>query len=344
MGCAKSAPQEEEGKPPKKQGKKGKRSKHRRQKKSAPSLHLTGSQSQAGIVPPRESTELMDQSVLSDYEIKSPLGSGTFATVVLVHHKRSKRDLCLKMIDKQLLSARDEVDREMGGLKALCPHPKIVELVEVLEGQQAYFVLTEVLYGGDLFDRIQSMGGRVKEAAAAGYTRDLLQALTHMHALGWIHRDLKPENMLFADESDDSPLKVIDFGYATALEQGMQVTDGNLLGTPHYLAPEMAMQQPYNHKVDVWAAGVIAYQMVFGVLPWDDPELDEDFEDPQELWRRNKALLLRIDEAQMDCSGPLWGALSEEFGSFMDQVLCKDVSSRLDAQAALSHKWVSLSG
>jgi len=311
-----------------------------------------------GVVPPRQSDELTDASVLADYAIKSPLGSGTFATVVLVHHKKSKRDLCLKMIDKRLMSCPEEVARENRALHALSPHPRIVELVEILEGSEAHFVLTEVLHGGDLFDRIWALGGKVSESTAAQYTRDLLEALTHIHAHGWVHRDLKPENLLFINEQESSHMKVIDFGYATALEPGSQVADGNLLGTPHYLAPEMvhaaawncdvrrsmcvlqAMQQPYDHKVDVWAAGVIAHQMVFGELPWDDPDTEDSSETAEELWRRNKQLLLRINEAKIDRSDPTWGVVSDGFKEFLGQVLCKEIDSRLDAPSALAHQWV----
>eukprot|EP00656_Telonema_subtile_P023085 TRINITY_DN2439_c0_g1_i2.p1 TRINITY_DN2439_c0_g1~~TRINITY_DN2439_c0_g1_i2.p1 ORF type:complete len:258 (+),score=42.45 TRINITY_DN2439_c0_g1_i2:86-859(+) len=238
MGCG--ASKETNVGKKRKKGKKGNRATH---KKSAPSLHLQlkRNRSQAGEVPPRSSADLNDPILQERYTITTDLGSGCFATVMAAECKDVGTPVSVKMIDKHLIESVEDVTNEISALRAVSDHDAVVTLISALEGAEAHFLVSEVLHGGDLFDRLYGpeFEGCFPEAAAASNAERLFDALAHIHKHGWIHRDLKPENLLYATDSNLFDLRVIDFGYAVHLEPGKLVTDGTMLGTPHYLAPEM---------------------------------------------------------------------------------------------------------
>lgn len=330
-------------------GRKGRKGKKKVQaKRSAPSLHLQlqKTKSQAGEVPPRPARELDDQTLREHYTITEDLGSGCFATVMKAQCKEAGTPVSVKMIDKNLIDNVAEVENEIAALRAVSHHDAVVTLITTLEGAQAHFLVSEVLHGGDLFDRLYgpNYDGCFCESDASRNAQQLFSALAHIHKLGWIHRDLKPENLLYATEDTALyDLRVIDFGYAVYLAPGELIKDGTLLGTPHYLAPEMAEKKPYHHGVDVWAAGVIVYQMVFGVLPFDDDELTDEYADAEKLWENNTVLLSKIAEGKIDYDAKHWRGKSSLLKSFMRQVLCKDINKRLTAEKALQHPWITQS-
>lgn len=121
-----------------------------------------------------------------------------------------------------------------------------------------------------------------------------------------------------------------------------------LLGTPHYLSPEMALQQPYGHEADVWAVAVICFQMVIGRLPWDDHSVPEEEPDsPEQLWQRNKRLLLQIAKAELQFGRyqQRWDATSDLFKQFTESALCASRDSRLcDTEALVGHPWLASGG
>ena len=143
-----------------------------------------------------------------------------------------------------------------------------MDVIEILEDTQFYYIVSELLSGGELFDRIISKGN-FNENMAAYVIRQALLALNYMHTLPepMAHRDLKPENILLEYKDDDKyEIKIADFGFSCVFDPkiGLDLT----LGSPLYMAPEIIQKQPYNEKVDVWAMGVITYMLLSGRNPF----------------------------------------------------------------------------
>eukprot|EP00658_Telonema_sp_P-2_P055709 TRINITY_DN44271_c0_g1_i1.p1 TRINITY_DN44271_c0_g1~~TRINITY_DN44271_c0_g1_i1.p1 ORF type:complete len:362 (-),score=108.64 TRINITY_DN44271_c0_g1_i1:175-1260(-) len=327
---------------------KNKRKKHRGQKgerrRSAPSLHLQRSKSQAGEVPPRKWNELADAKLLEQFSDMELLGSGCFATVVKAKKRGGDAEMVsVKMIDKRLIDNAAEVTNEITALRDVSQHDAILTLQETLEAPEAHFLVTELLVGGDLFDRLYASphDGKFSMEYAAEHMDRMFDALAHIHKHEWVHRDIKPENLIYAtQDSHRCDLRIIDFGFAATLRQGSSISDGTLLGTPHYLAPEMAGGKAYDHLVDVWAVGIVLHQMVFGFLPFDDENLDDEFADAETLWENNKDLLKKISEAKFDFDGTHWVGVPSKFKHFFQKVLCPDPRARYTAAQALEHEWL----
>ncbi|CAN0412134.1 unnamed protein product, partial [Hapterophycus canaliculatus] len=123
------------------------------------------------------------------------------------------------------------------------------------------------------------------EAEARDVCLTLLEAMKYCHGQGVVHRDLKPENLLLASPSDDSSIRLADFGFAVSILDG-PVSDQ--CGTPGYVAPEILRHQPYTTTVDMWSIGVIIYIILAGYPPFHD-------EDQNRLYRKIKAGHFRFD-------------------------------------------------
>ncbi|VAI74580.1 unnamed protein product [Triticum turgidum subsp. durum] len=144
----------------------------------------------------------------------------------------------------------------------------VVRLREAREDQEgSVHLVMELCEGGELFDRIVARG-HYSERAAAKIFRTIVNVIQLCHSNGVIHRDLKPENFLFANKSEDAPLKVIDFGLSVFFNPGDRFTE--VVGSAYYMAPEV-LKRNYGQEVDVWSAGVILYILLCGVPPfWGD--------------------------------------------------------------------------
>ncbi|XP_030847947.1 MAP kinase-activated protein kinase 5 [Strongylocentrotus purpuratus] len=181
-------------------------------------------------------------SILEDYTIDwtQKLGTGINGPVRPCQHKRSEDRFALKLLlDKP--GARAEVN-----LHSRCSgHANIVKIIEVFSNEVQFpgepapksrlLVVMELMDGGELFDRI-SKQKRFTERQAVILTKQIASAVLQCHSLNIAHRDLKPENLLLKDNSEDSPVKLSDFGFA-------KVDDGTLMTphfTPYYVAPQVS--------------------------------------------------------------------------------------------------------
>lgn len=121
-------------------------------------------------------------------------------------------------------------------------------------------MIFEFLANGDLFTKIRC--NQIKKKDISKIFRQICEAIQYIHEQKVIHRNLKSENVLFDDEMVP---KVVDFCYAARL-----TTRKTFCGCTYYMAPEILNQQPYSEKVDVWALGVILYEMVYGKMPFEE--------------------------------------------------------------------------
>ena len=136
-----------------------------------------------------------------------------------------------------------------------------------MEDARHYYIIMELITGGNLFDMIRSKR-RFSESDAANIVKQILLALNYMHGLKIMHRDLKPENLL-CEQSDDGQIiiKLTDFGFATKYDPDGQ-KETLSLGSPLCMAPELCNEEEYDHKVDVWATGILTFVLLSGTYPF----------------------------------------------------------------------------
>jgi serine/threonine protein kinase len=150
-------------------------------------------------------------------------------------------------------------------------HPRIVRIVELIEDDENYYIVSEVLKGGELFKRIIEAKCFTEQQASI-IVKQIMEGLNYMHQQMVTHRDLKPENILLvSDDPYDLSIRIADLGFAQKFEKDKSMN--LVLGTPLYMSPELIRRQQYNEKVDVWSLGVIVYQLLCGMTPFDAPSL-----------------------------------------------------------------------
>jgi serine/threonine-protein kinase len=208
----------------------------------------------------------MNPEKVGRYEIKSELGRGGMATVYKAYDPRFEREVALKVLPREFLhdpQFRVRFEREAKTI-ALLEHAAIVPVYDVGEDDgQPYFVM-RYMTGGSLSERIKQGGMSVKEAAH--FLDRLCPALDEAHEKGIIHRDLKPGNILFDKSSQPY---VSDFGIAKTSTGGATVTGGAIIGTPAYMSPEQAQGEKIDGRSDIYALGVILYEMLSGRQPFE---------------------------------------------------------------------------
>ncbi|XP_008679475.1 calcium-dependent protein kinase 21 isoform X1 [Zea mays] len=186
----------------------------------------------------------------------------------------------------------------------------------------AVHLVMELCEGGELFDRIVARG-HYSERAAAAVFGTIVDVVRLCHSNGVIHRDLKPENFLFANKSEDSQLKVIDFGLSVFFSPGDRFTE--VVGSAYYMAPEV-LKRNYGPEVDVWSAGVILYILLCGVPPfWGD----NDEKIAQAVLRGN-----------IDFNREPWPRVSANAKDLIRRMLDPNPSTRLTARQVLEHPWL----
>jgi calcium/calmodulin-dependent protein kinase I len=139
-----------------------------------------------------------------------------------------------------------------------------------------------------------------------------------------VHRDLKPENILYSDTSEDSPIKIADFGFAQRVRTAGLATD---CGSPWYVAPEILTGIRYESSVDMWSIGVITYILLCGYPPFRD--------------ENQPRLFVKIREVQYDFDSPFWDDISQDAKNFVFKLLQGDPKNRLTAAQAQQHPWLT---
>ena len=209
------------------------------------------------------------------YRIDEMLRDGAMGTVYRATQLSIDRTVALKVVDRRQITGEGNIQRFMSEARIISEmtHPNIVRLFDFGQddSMDLLFLVMEFIEGPSL-ELLLEQKGRLEQDFALEMIYQACGALTDPHANGVIHRDLKPENMLLLPMSDGSvQLKVVDFGVARVLSTDKRVTaKGIICGTPWYMAPEQAEQQgEVDARADLYALGVIFYQMLCGCPPFD---------------------------------------------------------------------------
>jgi cGMP-dependent protein kinase len=195
------------------------------------------------------------------------LGVGSFGRVTLVAH--DGETYALKEIGKAQVVARGLVEhvwREKQTM-AQCDSPFLVNLRRTYVSERSIYMLMDKVLGGELFTYLQTRNSPLPEAHAKFYAACVVLAFEYLHDRQITYRDLKPENLLICT---NGYLKVTDFSFAKKLPKGAKTF--TLCGTPQYLAPEQVQQVGHNRAVDWWAVGVLVYELVNGVPPFNQDD------------------------------------------------------------------------
>jgi serine/threonine protein kinase len=220
-------------------------------------------------------------SVIAErYRVLAPLGRGGMGAVYRVEHLMMKKELALKLLHPEL-GRLDEVakrfEREAEAAARLS-HPNIISVTDFGRTRDGMlFLVMELLAGPSLTEVIRpsdDTGRPLEPARALHILEQILRALEHAHAAGIVHRDLKPDNIVLVErDGDRDVVKLLDFGIAKITDQSRAKESltqaGVVFGTPEYLSPEQAMGEEADGRADLYAAGIILYEMLTGKRPYE---------------------------------------------------------------------------
>ncbi|XP_017291169.1 serine/threonine-protein kinase D1 [Kryptolebias marmoratus] len=251
------------------------------------------------------------------------LGSGQFGIVYGGKHRKSGRDVAIKIIDKLRFPTKQEsqLRNEVAILQSL-HHPGVVNLECMFETPERVFVVMEKLHGDMLEMILSSEKGRLPERITKFLVTQILVALRHLHFKNIVHCDLKPENVLLASADSFPQVKLCDFGFARII--GEKSFRRSVVGTPAYLAPEVLRNKGYNRSLDMWSVGVIIYVSLSGTFPFNE---DEDIND-------------QIQNAAFMYPPHPWKKISQEAIDLINNLLQVKMRKRYSVDKTLSHPWL----
>jgi eukaryotic-like serine/threonine-protein kinase len=210
--------------------------------------------------------------VLDKYELLDRVGQGGMAVVYRGIDRELRRVVAIKILHKHLADyqeARDRFEREAQAVAKL-RHENILEIfdysgADAAEAAGGSYIVTEFIDGQTLKQHITERPIAFPEIGAM-IVLQVCRALAHAHAHGILHRDVKPENIMIRT---DGVVKLMDFGISHMVDLERLTVTGQLLGSPAYMAPEHVEGRPLDFRTDVFAAGIVLYQLTVGKLPFE---------------------------------------------------------------------------
>jgi serine/threonine protein kinase len=273
---------------------------------------------------------------LGKFEILAVLGKGGMATVYRARQTDLKREVAIKVMKASLAESEDFLVRfrREAELVARLEHPNIITIYDYGQEGETVYIAMRLLPGGSLSDRLRKHGALAPQETLR-ITKQIASALALAHARGIIHRDLKPQNVLF-DSADNAVLT--DFGIAKVDSSSTQLTGtGIAIGTPSYMSPEQWRGEPVDLRIDIYALGLMIFEMLSGQLPFigDTPAslmFKHLTEPPPRLTRLRKDLPVQVEAV-------IFRALAknreERYGSA--QELAEDLEAALSGKALSLH-------
>jgi len=241
---------------------------------------------------------------LGQYRLDSKLGSGGMGIVYKATDEKLHREVAIKLLHPHLLQNEDlkERFRREARMHAQLMHPNVVTLLSLYEDGENMAIIMEMIHGKNLKEYLQA-SQKHSIADLIRISKAILLGLEAAHHIGLVHRDLKPANVLIANSGE---IKLMDFGLAKPATGEDDLTQsGATVGSFRYMAPEQILNKPVDTRTDLYAFGILLYQMLTGKLPFDanaqgggefeimEKQVREDPKAPHEI---NKALPLEISD------------------------------------------------
>ncbi|MBA3464673.1 MAG: serine/threonine protein kinase [Deltaproteobacteria bacterium] len=222
---------------------------------------------------------LVGQVLASRYRLEEHLGRGAMGDVYRARHAKVPRAFAVKVLlphfvrDPKVI-ARFEREAELAGRLR---HRNVTSVIDVGETDGTRFLVMDFAEGTDLGALMAE--GVLDPRRAIALFRQILDGIEHAHAHDVVHRDLKPENVIVEQSGDEEIARIVDFGVAILRDGGSSkgdrlTTGGLVIGTPHYMAPELATGRAFDHRIDLFALGVILYELLTGVMPFEGTGVD----------------------------------------------------------------------
>lgn len=263
-------------------------------------------------------------NITSSYSLGVKIGGGVYGDVRIAEHIITRQKRVIKNIKKSRIRSQEEKIKFLNELEVLqtLDHPNIVKLYEFYEDESNFFLVTEYLAGGELFEYIVSKQ-YLSEPIAAHFFNQILSALDYIHSKGIIHRDLKPQNLILDSESDRSILKIIDFDTSIRIHTDQFLIHGTSL---MYTAPEILKNSNFNQKSDMWSLGVILYILISGSQPfYSDSE------------KETENLII---SGKFNFCAPQWEYISSHCKNLIKNLLNANPDKRMSASEALNSSWI----
>ncbi|KAI8074403.1 Anthranilamide 10 bound To Auroraa [Gongronella butleri] len=274
-----------------------------------------------GGQPSRPSLPVYKEWSVNDFEVGRELGTGNFGHVYLAREKASGYIVALKVLYKEEVIGHHverQLQREIE-IQSKLKHSNILRMYGFFHDDTRVFLILEYAAGGELYN-ILTKQKRLMESVVSKYTRQLTHALMYLHDKNIIHRDIKPENLMIGLDGD---LKIGDFGWSVKTDS-FDTRRSTFCGTLDYLPPEMVEGRNHDSKADVWALGVLVYEMLCGKPPF------EDADEHHEIYRR----ILEADIKYPDF-------ISKDARDLINKLLQRRAIDRMPLRDVLRHPFIT---
>ncbi len=238
------------------------------------------------------------------YQVIEELGKGGMGTVYKVLDKEIRENVALKLLNPEIASDDQAIERFRNELKFArkITHKNVCRMYDLNKHENTPYISMEYVSGEDLKSTLRRVG-HLSTSKAVYIAKQVCDGLAEAHKLGVVHRDLKPQNIIIDDKGH---ARIMDFGVARSLKAKGVTTTGMIIGTPHYISPEQVEGIEVDPRADIYAMGVILYEMLTGDVPFEGKTpmsiaLKHKTEIPREPKEFNPQIPDRLNQLVMKC-------------------------------------------
>lgn len=262
------------------------------------------------------------RGLISYYELEEVIGQGASGVVLRAIRREDRLPVAVKVVSKASLTpvTRRALAREVQVLKEAEGCENVVRFVEALEDSKFVYVVTELLEGGDLYQRLRRKKRGFEEVEVLETALQITAALKYLHVKGIAHRDLKLENIMFTTRDQDATVKIVDFGLCHWNKaSGTHKGSGEYCGTLQYIAPEIAAKRNYvPEELDMWGLGIVMFALISKKLPFFSSSRAE--------------VLHMIINDEVEFTDTIWENISQQTKDLIKLLLSKKGGARPSAK------------